>query len=222
MNTVIKIALLVGLGWLPEYAWFDHPTATASPSGKPGGGGLIGTGSMRSGGVRCDHCHVNPVAGPQGHIDAGVQFSPTLVNGQYALGTRYTVTVRMSGEHRRSAAGHSQDGFAGNFELADGGVAGSITSSTPGYAASSCPQTLGTLTGVAGTTITFKDCAYVINRAVQDNTTWVFDWTAPSSNQGDVNFFFGIVDANGNDRTAQADGGKEDDVYMGKLLLRHP
>lgn len=218
------ILLLLSLGWHPEYAWFDHQTRTAAPTGKPGGGGLIGTGSQRSGGVRCDHCHVRPVAGPGGlHIDAGVTFMPTLTNGQYALGQRYTVTVTMTGAHRANMMGNSEDGFAGNFELADGGVAGTIISSTPGYSAASCqPNLNGFVNTATGTTITYNDCAYVLHRARQNNAQWVFDWDAPMSNQGDVNFFFGIVDANGNDRTVQPDGGLEDDVYMGKILLQHP
>ncbi len=222
MHTALKVALVMMLAWLPEYAWFDHQSHTATPGGKPGGGGLIGTGSTRSGGVRCDHCHVRPVAGPNGHIDAGVTFTPPLTAGKYAPGQAYTVNVQMFGEHRRSPMNVSEDGFAGNFELPDGGVAGALTSDTPGYASSPCVQTLGNLMGVAGTTITYRDCSYIINRAVQNNVSWTFTWTAPASNQGDVTFFYGVVDANGNDRTAKADAGDEDDVWMGKVVLQHP
>ena len=44
----------------------------------------------------------------------------------------------------------------------------------------------------------------------------------PAANQGDITFWYGLVDANGNDRTANPDGGLEDDVCMGKVLLQHP
>ena len=222
MHSALKLGLVLLLGWLPEYAWFDHQSHTATPRGKPGGGGLIGTGGFRSGGVRCDHCHVRPVAGPSWHIDAGVTFTPALNAGKYAPGTPYTVRVQMSGEHRRNAMGNSEDGFAGNFELPDGGVAGALTSDTPGYSSAPCTQTLGNLTGLAGTTITYRDCAYVINRAVQNNTAWTFTWTAPATNEGDVTFWYGVVDANGNDRTVRPDGGLEDDVFMGKVVVQHP
>lgn len=222
MQTALKVALLMSLGWIPEYAWFDHQTNTPSPSGKPGGGGLVGTGGIHSGGVRCDHCHVRPVPGPSGHIDAGITFAPPLVNGQYALSTPYTVTVRMLGEHRRNPMNISEDGFAGNFELPDGGVAGALASDTTGFTSNPCVQTLPSPLPVGGTTLTYRDCAYVIFRPIQNNTQWTFTWTSPSSNQGDVTFWYGLVDANGNDRTALPDGGPEDDVCMGKVVLQHP
>lgn len=223
MKTAATIALLLSLGWHPESAWFDHQTRTTSPSGKPGGGGLIGTGGIRSGGVRCDHCHVRPVAGLNGHIDAGVAFAPALVNGQYALGQQYTVTMNMIGEHRKNPMNNSEDGFAGNFELADGGVAGSLASDTAGFNANACQPTLGGLTAATpGTTVTYNDCAFVVHRARLNNTQWTFNWTAPSQQSGPVTFWFGLVDANGNDRTVQADGGLEDDVYMGRLVLQQP
>lgn len=218
-----SLVVMLALSWNPEYAWFDPATRTTTSAGKPGGGGLISTGGSRAGGTRCDHCHVRPVAGPNGHIDAGVAFLPALTGGRYAAGQRYTVTVNMSGEHRRSPMNVSEDGFAGNFELVDGGVAGSLISDTAGFAASNCQATLGSLTAATpGTTVTYSDCGFIVHRARQNNTQWTFDWVAPAANEGDVTFWFGVVDANGNDRTAQADAGLEDDVYMGKLVLTGP
>ena len=223
MNYAATLALLVTLGWHPETAWFDPATRTPTPSGKPGGGGLVGTGGFRSGGVRCDHCHVRPVVGPMGRIDAGVAFVPALTNGQYAPGQQYAVTVTMSGEHRRNPMGNSENGFAGNFEQADGGTAGALTSDTPGFGAANCQATLGSVVAATpGTTITYSDCAYVVHRNRTNTNMWTFTWTAPAQNVGDVNFWFGIVDANGNDRTVQPDGGLEDDVYMGRVVLRQP
>lgn len=230
MTRILIVSSLVfataALAWHPEYAWFDPPALTPTASVKPGGGGLLGTGAPYEGGVQCKFCHMNPVPGPQGHIDGGVVFTPGLTAGKYALGMQYDVTVAMSGEHFTLTAGGmpTENSFAGMFQSADGGVSGSLQSDTAGFNSSPCTATLPGTLPTAGTTLTYGDCHGIMGRGANKLglTSWSFKWTAPSANEGPVTFYFGIVDANGTDRTVKADGGGDDDVYMGKLVIANP
>lgn len=213
------LAASAAIAWHPDYAWHDVAAPTSSPSIKPGGAGLYGTGAKFEGGIRCEHCHLPATVSPP--LDVTIAFNPSLSAGRYALSTRYTITVAMVNEQFLFPDGGTKsNNFAGVFEDANGALAGTLESDS-GQLQTSCPSTLPTLPA-AGTTMLYGDCHGILSRSqAKDLKSWTFYWTSPSSSVGPITLWYGAVDGNGNDRTIAKDGGGPDDaVKMGSLTLQ--
>jgi hypothetical protein len=60
----------------------------------------------------------------------------------------------------------------------------------------------------------------VLHRAKLGLSQWSFTWTAPPSGNGNVTFFYGVVDGAGNEHSRKPDAGINDDVKYGTYVLR--
>lgn len=238
MRTLLIAAALLAttaLAWNHEYAWYDPAAPTAA--GKPGGGGLFGTGSQYEGGVQCQHCHTPLNVNPANPMRVLVTFTPPMANapswdggvngfvvngGQYALNTTYVVNVRLLNEHLLKPDGGAHDNnFAGLFEDATGVPAGVMATDT-GIDGGNCPT--NNVAPTTGTTHMYRRCDVMFSRyvsapTVNSLTSWNFTWRSPATDAGVITFAFGVVDGLGNDRTRGLDGGPNDDVVMGKVTL---
>ncbi|MFT3711050.1 MAG: hypothetical protein QM817_25770 [Archangium sp.] len=237
IRLIVLGALLVGgaaLAWNHEYSWYDPALPVTLV--KPGGDGVFGTGSLYEGGVQCAHCHTPQARNAANPLRALVTFTPPLTNaapwdggvdgfsfnaGQYALNTTYTVNVRMLNEHHlQPDGGPDNNNFAAVFEDATGTRVGTLTTDT-GISMSNCPansppQSPPTM----GTTHMYRRCDVIFSRyPMVSLTAWQFTWRSPASDAGVITLALGMVDGNGNDRTRAIDGGADDDVVMGKVLL---
>jgi hypothetical protein len=223
------------LAWNHEYAWYDPAAPTAA--GKPGAGGVFGTGAQAEGGIQCAHCHTPLAVNPSNPLRVLVTFTPPMTNapqwdggvngfvhngGTYAPNTNYTVNVRMLNEHLLKPDGGAFDNnFAGLFEDSNGVRVGAMTTDT-GIDGGNCPQPNTAPT--AGTTHMYRRCdamfsRYISGPTVNSLSSWTFSWRSPASAAGVVTFAFGVVDGSGDDRTRGLDGGPNDDVVMGKINL---
>lgn len=236
---VLLAAVLVGttaLAWNYEYAWYDPAAPTAA--GKPGAGGVFGTGAQAEGGIQCAHCHTPQNVNPGNPLRVLVTFNPPMANapqwdggtngfvvngGNYALNTMYAVNVRLLNEHLLKPDGGAYDNnFAGLFEDSNGVRVGALITDT-NIDAGNCPQTRMPAPTM-GTTHMYNRCdvmfsRYVSGPTVNSLTSWNFTWRSPLTDAGVVTFALGVVDGLGNDRTRGQDGGPNDDVVMGKINL---
>lgn len=192
----------------PDYWYAD---AAGQP---PGGGGLLGTGSVRDKGITCTHCHMNPA----GLVDLKLDFTPPLptVGGQatYAPGQTYQVAAKLVGEHL-GLSGCGQylshtNNFAAAFEDASGKPTG-VLASDSGQAQTSCPSALPK--PINGTTVLWGDCHAITSSGKQDTASWSFSWTAPPGGTGPVTVYYGAVDGNCDMMSMN------DDVKVGKMKL---
>ena len=223
------------LAWNYEYAWYDPAAPTAA--GKPGGGGVFGTGSQYEGGYQCVHCHTPQNVNPSNPMRVLVTFNPPMANapvwdggvngfvlngGQYALNTNYAVNIRLLNEHLfKPDGGPNGNNFAGVFEDGTGVRVGSFTTDT-GIDGGNCPT--NNVAPTTGTTHMYRRCDVMFSRYISSPTnvsinSWNFFWRSPAADAGVITFAFGVVDGFGNDRTRALDGGPNDDVVMGKINL---
>lgn len=237
MNTRLAVlcavvAATTALAWNHEYAW--HDAAAPTVAGKPGGGSLFGTGGQSEGGVQCAHCHTPKGTNPANPLKVLVTFNPALTGasawtgsvdgftqqaGRYAPGTNYTVNVSLLNEHFTWPDGGPQDNnFAAVFEDASGNRVGTLTTDT-NITTSNCPTARPVPGPTTGTTHMYRNCDLVFSRFPATGLSgWSFTWRSPAD-AGVVTMFLGAVDGNGNDRTRGRDGGPDDDVVMGKVVL---
>ena len=190
MKTLVLALLLAttgtALAWDGPGMWYR-----AADDANPGGGGILGTGGQHDHGIRCSDCHVQRPSEPALRLD--LAYSPTLVNGSFVPGQRYTVTATLSGVGVACASGPNGggttkvDNFAASYEDDAGNPAGTL-------AADSGPcRTLPQPTD-PGTTVLDGDCAVIFSDSKPSTTRWTFTWTAPSS--GAVHVYWGAVDGN--------------------------
>ena len=235
---LLSAALLAttALAWNYEYAWYDPAAPTAA--GKPGGGGIFGTGSQAEGGIQCAHCHTPQAVNAANPLRVLVTFNPPMTNapqwdggtngfvvsgGNYALNTSYAVNVRILNEHILKPDGGSlSNNFAGLFEDSNGVRVGALITDT-NIDAGNCPQARMPAPTM-GTTHMYNRCDAIFSRyingpTVNALTSWNFTWRSPSTDAGVITFALGVVDGLGNDRTRGLDGGPNDDVVMGKINL---
>jgi hypothetical protein len=169
----------------------------------PGGGGIVGTGSVSDGYARCVDCHVEPLQ----RIDLAITTSPPFdTAGEttlYQPGEVYDVTVRMTGETLGlsgcQAGTTNNNMIAAAFEDPNGMPVGLLASDSGQAQGSNCPSTRPDPASVSsGTTLLFGDCNVVLTRDQLPGgaTEWRFRWTAPASGTGDVVLFAGGVDSN--------------------------
>ncbi|MFO0600714.1 MAG: hypothetical protein U0228_35725 [Myxococcaceae bacterium] len=222
------------LAWNHEYSWYD-PAAPLTLV-KPGADGVFGTGSKYEGGVKCSDCHTPQARNTANPLRALITFTPALQNqvafdggvdgfvfnaGQYALNTTYTVNVRMLNEHHlETDGGIKNNNFAAVFEDANGTRVGTLTTDT-NISTGNCPMNSpSNMPPTTGTTHMYRRCDVVFSRYPNPSIkAWQFTWKSPATDAGVITMAIGMVDGNGNDRTRGLDGGADDDVVMGKLLL---
>jgi hypothetical protein len=194
MRWLTAACLLVAL---PAPAWDgDEYWERQNNDNIGGSGGIWATGARRDHGITCAHCHIND-ANQQGRVGLTPSFSPPLgAGGKYTPGTRYTVTMTMTGEWLGlSGCGayvtHT-NGFGAAFELSTGASAGLLESDS-GQSAANCLQTSQS---DGGTTLTYGRCTAVVSKAALARTNWTFFWTAPAAGAGAVTLYWGVVDGN--------------------------
>ena len=197
LRAAVLFAVLIAgtaLAWNREYAWYDPAAPTAA--GKPGAGGVFGTGSRYEGGIECQHCHTPVDNNPANPLRVLVTFSPPMsgapgwdggvngfvVNGgRYALNTNYAVNVRMLNEHLLSPDGGPHDNnFAGLFEDGNGVRVGAMTTDT-GIDAGNCPVNVP-VAPTTGTTHMYRRCDVMFSRyPAAGLTSWNLSWRSPAT-----------------------------------------
>lgn len=179
-------------------SWHESATGVAGTN-RAGAGALYGTGGRGDKGIKCSHCHVKGA----GTIGMTMTATPpfTIVGGdtKYTPGTRYTITVVMTGEHRNPGPTNNKNGAAVAIENASGQRAGRFIADA-GQDTTACPQqnpypgAPGAVTPATKTTFMYGDCHAVLPLDRQGLTSWTFDWVAPAAGAGDLTMFVGMVD----------------------------
>ncbi|MBL8914701.1 MAG: hypothetical protein JNM17_28610 [Archangium sp.] len=208
-------------------AWqYEDEIVLDQMGSRPGGGGNWATGGRREFKVTCAMCHLLPDAGFTNRINVTVGFSPMLGTApdggrSYLPNTNYDVTVSMNGEHLGTIMGGNHNQFAATFENAQGQYVGRLQSDTGFAKGGSCPATLGNPQFMAydagSSTVTFAGCNAIVGRGRGANaggrTQWRFAWQAPAPDAGQVTMFYGVVDADSDEKTIG------DDAVMGTLVM---
>ena len=213
--TAASAALLSLLAPTVAQAW-DGPDLWFAPAaGKsPGGNGVIGTGGALDHNITCASCHMKA----ESTIDLALDFTPPLpsVGGQptYTPGQKYTVGVKLVGEHL-GLNGCGQylthvNNFAATVENASGKLAG-VLGSDSGQTSTSCPKDLPK--PINGTTVLYGDCHAVISSGAENLAAWSFVWTAPAAGSGGLTLYYGAVDGDCDMMSMN------DDVKMGTIKL---
>ncbi len=139
--------------------------------------------------------------------------------GRYSPSTNYTVNVALLNEQFTWPDGGPRDNnFAAVFEDASGNRVGTLTTDT-NISTSNCPTARPVPGPTTGTTYMYRNCDVIFSRFPATGLSgWSFTWRSPAD-AGVVTMFLGAVDGNANDRTRGRDGGPDDDVVMGKVVL---
>jgi hypothetical protein len=176
-------------------SWHEPATGRAGTN-RAGGGGLYGTGGRTDKGIKCSHCHVKS----EGKIGLALTATPAFVKvggeDKYVPGTRYTITVAMTGESKRPGTTNNMNGMAATIENASGQRAGRFIADA-GQDSMTCPTANPYATApppVGKTTFLYGDCHGVLPLNHMGLTQWRFDWVAPVAGAGDLTLFVGIVD----------------------------
>ncbi len=171
-------------------------------------GGIYGTGGQSDYGIRCSSCHTDlavpmwcPTPPAQGRIDVDLTVTPAFgtrgAAQTYRAGQRYTITVRMTGEHRSPGPTQNLNGMAATFEDAGGAVVGRFVTDSGADSAACTPGLPPGIDGHGGvgTTFVYGDCHAVLSvgDGGRGRDTWTFDWVAPSG-AGDLTFYVAAVD----------------------------
>jgi hypothetical protein len=192
----------------PTVQYWHMPASGRAGQNRAGAEGIYGTGGRTDFGVKCSHCHIEP----EGLIDLAVDAVPAFgdVGGEraYAPGQRYTLTVRLIGEHLIAGA-ENRNGMALTIEDASGRRAGRFISDA-GQDSSNCPQSDpypagGTKQPATKTTVLYGDCHAVLPLGHARMTSWTFDWVAPSAGAGGLTMFVAVVDGDTGGESSLAD-----------------
>lgn len=174
MKKIYSLFFLAGLALISfSFAAEDNDDGRAGHTGSPGEQTCAKSG-----------CHAgSAVNGPNGSVSIS---APDLVNGQYVPGQQYTINVTVSNPGR--------DLFGLGFEaLQSSGANAGILS--PGVG-----------THILNATVQGNSRASITHLqnggASQDQHTFTFTWTAPSTNIGNVTFYVAGNAANGNGSTS--------------------
>ncbi len=219
---LLAAAVVVGLlGWsspataYPDLRYWHMPAAGVAGTNRAGAGGLYGTGGRTDYGIRCSHCHT----GAEGLIDFTLDVTPNFGSAGgddvYTPGQRYTITVTMTGEHRRTERDNA-NGMALAIEDASGAVAGRYITDS-GLDSASCQRATPDEAGLprGSTTAVYGDCHAVLPVTTYNATSWTFDWVAPPRGAGDLTMFVAVVDGD-----TLGDSSLHDDVVERAVPLR--
>lgn len=203
-------------------SWHENASGVAGQN-RAGGAGRYGTGGRTDKKIKCSHCHIKG----QGLIGMTVTANPAFgtVNGesQYTPGTRYTLTIAMTGEHRMKSPTNNKNGMAATIENANGARAGRFISDT-GQDSNACPAQnpypggMGPPSPPGKTTFMYGDCHGVLPLQHSGLTSWTFDWVAPAAGAGDLTLFIGMVDGDTDGSSSLSD----DTVERSFPLREHP
>lgn len=203
--------LLVSSAW----AWHEPNEFFDAPNSPiPGGGALLGTGSVHDQHTLCIDCHKG---GP--HM-VGMTFTFTPPMGgtpaapRYTPGQAYQVVAHMTNESRvHPTSGRNLNGFLARFEDANAAAAGvlrgTMTFTTGGTCAPAfnTPRTAATMTTPSLNTMTVGACDTVMFRDNSIND-WSFTWTAPAAGAGTITILWGGVDGNADTTSKNDDAGE--------------
>lgn len=189
---------------------FFHASAFVAATGRPGAGGIYGTGGQSDHGVRCSHCHTGAVGAVGVTVSASPAFGTSGGSRTYTPGQRYAITVALTGAHLHGMrAADDANGMAIAFEDASGRPAGRLdadSGTTSATCRSTYPFTPTTSTAppAGATTVVYGDCHGVVSLGgLGANATWTFDWVAPSG--GDLSVHVGAVDGDHNGSSSLGD-----------------
>lgn len=224
-NTILTVAaIVVATAWapialaFPNVQFWHMASSGVAGTNRAGAGGIYGTGGQTDHGIRCSHCHVRGAGTIGMNVTAAPAFGSVGGEDAYTPGTRYRITIAMTGEHLR--AGMTMDNYnamAATIEDASGRVAGRFVADD-GRDSASCPSAnpYATATQPAGRTTTlYGDCHGVLPLGHQGLTSWTFDWIAPSAGAGDLTLFVGMVDGDHG-----GDSSLDDDTLERAIPLR--
>jgi hypothetical protein len=218
---IVLAFLFCLLGPRQALAWDTSELVYLPADGEvPGGGGIVGTGSVSDGYARCVDCHVEPLQRIDLAITTDPPFEASAETRFYEPGQAYDVTVLMTGETLGltgcQAGTTNNNMIAAAFEDLNGMRVGLLASDSGQAQGTSCPSTRPAPSSVTrGTTLLFGDCSVVLTRdeLPGGTTQWMFRWTAPARGTGDVVLFAGGVDSNCNMTSL------DDDAKMVSLTL---
>lgn len=219
-------ALLVGSALASAFpfnkSWHEKSTGVAGTN-RAGAGGRYGTGGRTDKGIKCSHCHIKGTT-PYGLIGMTMTANPVFPkkagDDAYVPGTRYTITIAMTGEHRMgSGANNNKNGMALTIENASGARAGRFIADA-GQDTNACPpnnpypgppgQTTAPLGSPPGkTTFMYGDCHAVLSLDHPRLTSWTFDWVAPAVGAGDLTVFLGMTDGDADGKSSLDDDSLE-------------
>jgi hypothetical protein len=211
-----------GVGYaFPTTPYWHMPASGDAGVNRAGGEGLYGTGGAQDLGIRCSHCHIDG----EGLIDFQLSAMPAFddVGGEdgYVPGRRYTITIRMTGEHLRPGTTmNNMNGMALAIEDASGRRAGRFIADA-GQDTNSCPRNDPYSGGghppvpAGRTTFMYGDCHAVLPLPHMGLTAWTFDWIAPAAGAGDLSMFVAVVDGD-----TGAESSLDDDVVERTVPLR--
>lgn len=202
----------------PDPRYWASPASCAAgalPANTPGAEGNLFTGALLDHSLRCSHCHVHPT----GAIGATIAATPafgTSTDGDYRVttGTRYHITITMTGEHLHEITGTTAtDHNVTNVVLEDdNGTRSGRLFSDSGQDSMACPAAVPT--GVPMSTLLFGDCHGVVGVGNFARTTWTFDWQAPATISGFVHMWVAMVDGDHGGTSSLGD-----DVYEHEYIL---
>jgi hypothetical protein len=186
--------------------WHDSATGRAGVN-RAGAQARYGTGGRTDKGIKCSHCHIKG----EGKIGITTTASPPFINAggqdKYAPGTRYTITITMTGEHLNAGATiNNNNGMAATIENASGQRGGRFIADA-GQDTNACPAAnpYPTTVPAGKTTFMYGDCHGVLPVANRGLTQWKFDWVAPAAGAGDLTMFVGMVDGNSGEESSLKD-----------------
>ncbi len=190
-------------------SWHESATGVAGTN-RAGAGGYYGTGGRLDKGIKCSHCHVKG-AGTIGMTMTATPAFPT-ANGdtKYVPGTRYTITIAMTGEHENPGPTNNKNGTAVTIENASGQRAGRFIADA-GQDSNTCPQqnpypgAPGAVSPATKTTFMYSDCHGILPLDRLGLTSWTFDWVAPAAGAGDLTMHVGMVDGDSDGKSSLDD-----------------
>jgi hypothetical protein len=144
-------------------------------------------GDPAGGNVNCTNCHAGSAA-----TNINDLITSNIPVTGYVGGTTYQITATIS------MTGHSRFGFEISPQNAGGTLLGTLaTTNVETQLTGSGKYITHTTNGTAG----------------NNSKTWVFNWTAPAKNTGNVTFY-GAFNA-----TNSSDTNSGDDIYLSKLII---
>ncbi len=188
-----------------------HHRGFIEPVSEGGGHFMYFTGSPRFKNYDCTMCHV----GSEGRIGVDLSSQPAelIAQGVYQPSTLYSITLRMTDEHKgdtKNPNGYDMNGFVAEFVDDAGAPQGSYDTLPPDAEERLAVYTMAEL-DAAG------DPGVVGAYGGRGQTEWTITWSSPAASKGRLSLHLGAVDGNA------ANGGPDakvdpfgDDVFVGR------
>jgi hypothetical protein len=179
-------------------SWHESSTGVAGQN-RAGAGGIYGTGGRSDKRIKCSHCHIKGEGMIGMTMTANPPFGTVNNESKYTPGTRYTITLAMTGEHKNPGTMNNKNSMAATIENASGQRAGRFIADA-GQDSNTCPTAnpypggTGPVSPAGKTTFMYGDCHGVLPLELPHLTSWTFDWVAPATGAGDLTLYIGMVD----------------------------